>query len=268
MRINGEKNDGPQFVKQFKVPGYPTLVFVNAHGQEVDRIIGYRPAPEFLKELERISNNRGTIDYYTTLLTKEKGNDSLMVRLAEKWEERGDDLTAYKYWKMVLDKGEAYDELALYKIAKHQARMKKSLAPLQKFIRDYASSEYRTEAIRDLIRYYRVNKDTLSEARTYRDLIQYLATKGELTASDLNGFAWRMTQLEKYLEEALAQAKQAVAMVTDEEAQTRAQIMDTEAEVLWKLGRNVEAIEIMEQCIELQPDDDYYKQQKKKFEGS
>jgi len=255
-------------VKQFKIPGYPTLVFFNATGQEIDRIIGYRPAPEFLQELERIAKNQGTIDYYTNLLTKEKGNDSLMVQLAKKWEERGDETQAFKYWKMVLDKGDAYDELARYKIAKHQATMKKSPAPLNKFIRDYAANKYRGEAMRDLVKYYRTNRDTLSEANTYRELIQYLSSKGELTASDLNGFAWRMTQLEKFLEEALAKAKQAVAMVTDEDAQTRAQIMDTEAEVLWKLGRNAEAIEVMEQCIKLQPDDDYYKQQKKKFEGS
>jgi len=253
-------------VKEFKVPGYPTLVFVNAKGQEIDRIIGYRPAPKFLQELERIANNRGTIEYYTKLLIREKGNDSLMVQLAEKWEQRGDNARALKYWKMVLDKGKSYDELARYKIAKHQATIKKSPAPLQKFIRDYAANEYRAEAIRDLIRYYRVNKDTLSEARTYQELLSYLSTKGKLTASDLNGFAWRMTQLEQYLEEALEQAKQAVAMVTDEDAQTRAQIMDTEAEVLWKLGRTEEAIAIMERCIVLQPDDDYYKQQQKKFQ--
>jgi tetratricopeptide (TPR) repeat protein len=191
-----------------------------------------------------------------------------MVQLAEKWEERGDDAKAFKYWKMVLDKGDAYDELARYKIAKHQTKMRKSPAPLQKFIRDYADNKYRVEAMRGLVSYYRSNRDTLSEAGTYWELIQYLSTKGELTASDLNGFAWRMTQLEKYLEEALTKAKQAVDMVADEDAQTRAQIMDTEAEVLWKLGRNEEAIAIMEQCIKLQPDDDYYKQQKKKFEGS
>jgi len=43
-----KKVEGPDLVKQYKIPGYPTLIFVNADGNEIDRIIGYRPVDEFL----------------------------------------------------------------------------------------------------------------------------------------------------------------------------------------------------------------------------
>ncbi|NIR93225.1 MAG: tetratricopeptide repeat protein [Gammaproteobacteria bacterium] len=56
-------------------------------------------------------------------------------------------------------------------------------------------------------------------------------------------------------------------MSQNADAATRAQIMDTEAEVLWKLGRTAEAIEVISRCIELQPDDPYFQEQKNKFQG-
>jgi len=68
LKIDAEKGEGPDLVKQYKIPGYPTLIFVNADGNEIDRIIGYRPVDEFLAEIKRINNNRGTIGNLTDQL--------------------------------------------------------------------------------------------------------------------------------------------------------------------------------------------------------
>jgi len=44
--------------------------------------------------------------------------------------------------------------------------------------------------------------------------------------------------------------------------------MDTEAEVLWKLGKYGKAINVIDKCILLQPEDDYYQTQKEKFRSA
>jgi len=54
-------------------------------------------------------------------------------------------------------------------------------------------------------------------------------------------------------------------MIDEKELQSKAQVMDTEAEVLWKLGQIDDAIKVIEKCIVLQPDDEYYTKQKQKF---
>ena len=74
-----------------------------------------------------------------------------------------------------------------------------------------------------------------------------------------------MTQLEQNLEDALIKIRQAVELVIDESADTRAGLIDTEAEVLWKLGRIEEAVAVINKCIDLQPEDNYFKEQKEKF---
>jgi thioredoxin-related protein len=38
------------------VDSYPTIVFVNGDGEEVDRILGYLPPGEFVTESRRIRN--------------------------------------------------------------------------------------------------------------------------------------------------------------------------------------------------------------------
>ena len=53
LKVNPEKNAAnKKFVDQFKVDGFPAIIFLNAKGKEIHRIRGYVPAPDFLKELK------------------------------------------------------------------------------------------------------------------------------------------------------------------------------------------------------------------------
>ena len=75
-----------------------------------------------------------------------------------------------------------------------------------------------------------------------------------------------MTQLELNLENALERVSQGIDLFTEEDNPREiAQIMDTKAEVLWKLDRIDDAVLVMDECIGLQPEDEYYKEQKAKF---
>jgi tetratricopeptide (TPR) repeat protein len=48
--------------KKYGVHGYPTVVFADAQGAEIDRIVGYREAAQYLAEIERIKSGKGTLD--------------------------------------------------------------------------------------------------------------------------------------------------------------------------------------------------------------
>jgi len=73
--------------------------------------------------------------------------------------------------------------------------------------------------------------------------------------------------LPQNLEDALSMVRMAVRLVAEEPAENQTQIMDTEAEVLWKLGRVEEAVAVIDRCIEMQPDDEYLRGQRVKFLG-
>ena len=53
LRRDAEK-DGAELAVQFGVDSYPTLVFLDSAGNEMDRIIGYLPPEPFLNRIQRI----------------------------------------------------------------------------------------------------------------------------------------------------------------------------------------------------------------------
>jgi thiol-disulfide isomerase/thioredoxin len=53
MKVNAEKG-GKKLAERFGVDSYPTIVFVDARGQEVDRIPGYLPPDQFVTAARRI----------------------------------------------------------------------------------------------------------------------------------------------------------------------------------------------------------------------
>ncbi|MFQ6678580.1 MAG: tetratricopeptide repeat protein [Fidelibacterota bacterium] len=241
---------------------------MNAHGNEIDRIIGYRPVDEFLEEIKRINNNRGTIENLTDQLKANPKNNSLLLKLAEKWDQRGSHQQSLKYWELLLHENDNRNDLAQVRIAQNRTKIENTPEFLLELIDNYPDNKYLPDAYRSLQNYYRSEHDTIAEAKTYEKLVTILLETDKVSAGDLNGYAWRMTQLELNLDDALEKIRQAVVLIADEDEETQAQTMDTEAEVLWKLGRPTEAIAIMNQCILLQPEDDYYKEQKEKFETS
>jgi thiol:disulfide interchange protein len=50
VKIDGDKD--PALVKQYRVEGYPTIVFTNSKGKEINRVVGYRNADDFLKVMQ------------------------------------------------------------------------------------------------------------------------------------------------------------------------------------------------------------------------
>ena len=137
---------------------------------------------------------------------------------------------------------------------------------LVSFIKNETNIEVLPKAYDALRNFYRGAKDNVAEAETYRRYVDFMSGIHKETAGFLNGYAWRMTQLELNLDNALERINQAIRLFTDEDgAKDKAQIMDTKGEVLWKLGRSDEAVATMDECIALQPEDNYYKEQKTKF---
>jgi thiol-disulfide isomerase/thioredoxin len=53
MRLDAEK-DGLDLANRFGVDSYPTMVFLDPAGDEMDRIVGYLPPDGFLERIERI----------------------------------------------------------------------------------------------------------------------------------------------------------------------------------------------------------------------
>ncbi len=270
MKIDAEK-EGATLAKRYNVHGYPTIFFVRANGKEVERIIGYLPPAEFLAELGRIKRGEDTYESLYLGSEKDPADFDLALKLATKLDDRADYREAVTVWTRVQGLAKPASESAMlstFKIAESTARSANEPALLVEYLANAGSTVYHIEAYQALVRIYRQNKDTKSEAKNFVALIDHATGMQELTSGMLNGYAWRMTQLELNLEDALEKIALAVELAGTDDGANRAELLDTQAEVLWKLGRNDQAIEIMNTCLELVPDSQYFMDQKAKFESA
>lgn len=271
MKIDAEKGNGVDLAKQFNVRGYPTTVFVNADGEEIDRIVGYLSKEKWLGEIRRINAGKNTYASLKEQVKSKPDDVNLLIQFAEKVEQRNRNSDQIpELWEQIRTLAETgTDEYvtAEYKLASIKAMEEQSPEPLESFIHEYPNEPQRISAYQTLVRLYRNSKMTTKEAEVFKTLADEAVQSGNASPGLLNSYAWRMSELETNLEDALAKAEKAVKMVQDQDAQTQAQVMDTQAEVLWKMGRTQQAVKVINQCIELQPEDEYYQKQKQKFLG-
>jgi len=269
MRVDAEKGAGVELAKQYNIRGYPTIVFVNSEGEEIERIVGYLPQDRFFSELQRIDRGEDTYASLENQVQESPKDVALLVNFAQKIEERNqysqDVLDLWQKIAGLTTAQDRYHTVAIYKVAEQQAMLNHDPQPLETYIQAHPNQMPTLQAYSKLVQVYRSNGETAMEAETFRTLVDKAIAARQYNASMLNGYAWRMAELEMNLEDALKKVEQAVVMSSNEDVETRAQIMDTQAEVLWKLGRTDEAVQVINQCINLQPDDDYYQKQKQKF---
>ena len=77
LKLNAEdRGPGQMLARKYGVGSYPTILFINSKGEEVDRIGGFLPAPRFALELQRIIAGKDT--FLSLKQGHEKGSLSLL----------------------------------------------------------------------------------------------------------------------------------------------------------------------------------------------
>lgn len=90
---------------------------------------------------------------------------------------------------------------------------------------------------------------------------QKLDAKAAQNPNPANDLAWLCAVCRRRLDDALVLSGKAVALEPKNPA-----FLDTLAEVHFQKGNRERALELMKQCVELAPDNDYFRQQRDRFE--
>jgi tetratricopeptide (TPR) repeat protein len=254
--------------EKYSVHGFPTLLFTRPDGTEIDRIIGYRPPEEFLAEARRIAMGDNTLESLYRQIAADPQDVEAHIQLARKLEDAfrlADNLEIWLQVRTISESGTDNFALGDFKWNKSRARNDTSAAILETYLERNPASPYEVEALQDISRIHRANRDTLAEAQTFRRYVDATIAADQATAYILNGYGWRMTQLSHNLEDALERTRLGISLVPEDDPDFLPGIMDTEAEILWKLGRTEEAVQVIDKCIELDSEDEYFKEQRAKF---
>ena len=262
LKINAESEYGKTLFSDYNGTGYPLLIFLDSKKNELERFYGFLEPEPFLQKLIDIKNGNNTFPVLQAQYESGDNSAETMSILASKYAERGNDSVATLLYENVILSRNVSSKMffeAKYFISSQQLKDEKT-SELENYINTYPDSPFLKDAVNKLIRYYQTKELTDNE-------ISYFIKYIEIFSNDpwfLNQFSWRMTELDLNLDLALTKINHALNII-DQDANGIANIIDTKAEVLWKLGKIDEAIKTIEEAIFLDPTNDYYLNQKEKF---
>ncbi len=92
IKLDAEK-EGKEDAEAYSVRGYPTVVFIDPEGREVDRIVGYAEPDEYVADLRRIASG----DTWAAAAEKVKSgtaDEQVLRRVAQGYIDRGEAIQA------------------------------------------------------------------------------------------------------------------------------------------------------------------------------
>ena len=239
---------------------------MNGEGEEIESDVGFYNVDDFLLLANNVLSNTGT---FMRLLEKYKQGDKspdLINKLSYKSETKNNDSLSTELYSIILNNQSKYDssitERANFYFAK-LALKDGDINKMNNFINSYKISDRIGDAYNHLVYYYKSNKDTLLEVRTLKKMVD----KFPDNPSTLNRYAWRMTELNKELKDALEKINKGLLLIDKDDSSYPA-LLDTKAEILWRMDLFDEAIKVIDEAISIDSEYEYYKEQRDKFKKS
>ena len=168
-KIDAEKGEGPVVTKKYDVTAFPTIVFVDGDGVEIDRITGYLPSKEFLETMIEFNKCDNTKFALQKVLNNNIDDPFANFKMGMKVLKNGDVDIAKGYFKQVIktdpDNNSGYKDDAEFELAKMEQTPEKiiefiKLNPESNCLKDAyittASFYMESKDIRNLKKYYEI----------------------------------------------------------------------------------------------------------------
>lgn len=270
-KIDAEKGEGPELAKKFKITGYPTIVFVNGEGEEIDRIIGYLPAKDFLIAMKDFNNGRNTIGSLTLILKSDPENPEANFRMGKKQADYGNSKDAVTYFEKVLiydpdNKSGFKDDAALY-----LAQLGGKTEDIEKFVKDYPQSDLLKQAYIFLAEVAYQNNNDYARAGEYYKLAfdKYGKTDDDITFSYGQYLITKMYSLSKKKDVSKSELKKGVEFGNECLNYVKGSVNEGSvyyylSEFYFRLGDKKKANEFIDKAIGIQ-DKKSFREQKEKI---
>ena len=170
-KIDAEKGEGIELAKKFQVSGYPTVVFVDGNGDEIDRIVGYLPVKDFLPAMKDFVSGKNTLKSLQATLSENANDIEANFRLGKKMLESGNAEDAKKYLEKVISMDSENnsgwtDDAELY-----LAQISGKKDDIDAFVNKYPKSDLTKQALIFLAESTMENNDYATGDKYYDELI-------------------------------------------------------------------------------------------------
>ncbi|MFC2161608.1 hypothetical protein ACFLRX_08160 [Acidobacteriota bacterium] len=211
LRVTVSDDDYRDWSTTFSTPGTPTVIFLDAEGEEIDRFFGFggedAGKEEVFQMLKDFSAGVNTLAAVKAELEQNPEDVDINYKMAKKYFRRYEMPEAIPYFEKVLeldpDNTKGYKEEASYRVALQLARTQSDPSALEVFIasnpenKDYLRTAYLTAAST-----HARNKDLEKAKKLYEAAMETLPDDARLSLSYAGAiFAYKMEDLyEKGLE--------------------------------------------------------------------
>lgn len=262
VKIDGEKGEGPELMDRFSISGFPTILVLDADGNEIDRIVGFGDKQGFLSILNDYVNGVNTIAYWQKKAEENPEDTQALIVVAEKLWEKSDFAAAVPYYEKLasVTKDDEQLQVTQLRLAEY-ALTKDDVQPFKKLLAGNSLDEnYRRSANLRMLSYYRKKGDQSNLIQTYDVLIK--ENPGDINL--LNNYAWYIfeEQLEEKYPLGIEMAQEALKINPKAD-----HIWDTLAQLQFATGNVDDAIKSMSEAISLNPQESSYKELLKKYEA-
>lgn len=260
--------------KRYNIISVPTLVFQNSSGEIIDYLKNFIPPHDFLHELKRIVKGLDTYPDLQKKLEKNPRNPELIYKMANKMANMGRWKEEFELWEMhtrIASPGSLNYDYGRLKMAGQKMWLENDTTEIINLLDSLPNHDFIFQGRSWVWEHLRRKKESVAEADYYRKSMQwYLENHTDYPGLDvsrtLSAYAWRMGRLGLYLEDALKKNTYALDILPEDYDQhLKARIIDTQAELLWILGRKDEALEAIDRSLQLWPERKYFHEQKQKF---
>ena len=129
------------------------MILVKTDGTELDRLIGYKSPENFIPALFNIMQNRNTLDDYLNRLASHPDSFDLMIKVAEKYQYRGQADSAKGYYNYIIENDpentKGYTDNSFFALGRMEQRGKnydEAIEYFEKLEADYPASELYEDA--------------------------------------------------------------------------------------------------------------------------
>jgi len=173
-KIDAEKGEGIEFAKKYKVEGYPTIIFLDGDGNEIDRIVGYSPVAQFKEYMVDYSKGINTIKDLTARLEKDADDMEANYKMGEKlmFNDKLDEAKAMfkKVVEMDSENKSGRKDDAEYMLADLSEKTD-IVKNLEAFINNNPESNLLKDAYTELANAYSNNNDNANAEKWFKDAL-------------------------------------------------------------------------------------------------
>ncbi len=177
LRIQTADKVYPDFRKEFGVRGTPTVLFLDAQGREIDRIVGYGgEKDEYFQKVQDYAAGKNTLLALLADFENKLDDVDANFALAEKYLDRYEQDTAVPYFEKVLeldpDDAKGHKAEATYQVALNAARANQDVEPLKAFIAGDPDEKYLVDSYSTLASVYQRKKEYEPMVAAYEEALQ------------------------------------------------------------------------------------------------